>query len=410
MKRRVVVTGTGIVSPLGNNIDTFWENIKQGKSGINKLNPEEFKGIGTQIGGLVKDFTPEEYFDLKELQKYDLFIQYAYAATKQALDQANLDMEQVNKQRIGVYMGSGIGGMDTLLDNHNAMLERGPRRVSPFMIPMMISNMATGIISIKTGFSGPSFSPVSACATGNQAIGEAFLNIQNGYSDAILTGGAEATINPLAFAGFSRMKAMSTQNETPTTASRPFDATRDGFVMSEGAGALFLEEYEHAKNRGAKILGEIVGYGATTDAYHITTPDYQGAANAMKIAMDMGEIHPEDVDYINAHATSTPEGDKSETKAIKSVFNDHAYNLKVSATKSMTGHMFGAAGGIEAIITLKSISENFAPATINYEHPDSECDLNCVPNEGIHTQINVALSNGFGFGGHNAVIAMKKHI
>ncbi|NDI36546.1 beta-ketoacyl-ACP synthase II [Chengkuizengella sediminis] len=408
MKRRVVVTGTGIVSPLGNNIDTFWENIKQGKSGINKFNPEEYKGISTQIGGLVKGFTPEEYFDPKELQKYDLFVQYAYAATKQALDQANLDMEQVNKQRIGVYMGSGIGGMNTLLDNHNAMLDRGPRRVSPFMIPMMISNMATGIISIKTGFCGPSFSPVSACATGNQAIGEAFLNIQNGYSDAILAGGAEATINPLAFAGFSRMKAMSTQNETPTTASRPFDATRDGFVMSEGSGALFLEEYEHAKKRGAKILGEIVGYGATTDAYHITTPNYQGAANAMKIAMDMGEIHPEDVDYINAHATSTPEGDKSETKAIKSVFNDHAYNLKVSATKSMTGHMFGAAGGVEAIITLKSISENIAPATINYENPDPECDLNCVPNEAVETNINVALSNGFGFGGHNAVIAMKK--
>ncbi|NBI27711.1 beta-ketoacyl-ACP synthase II [Chengkuizengella marina] len=409
MKRRVVVTGYGIVSPLGNNIDTFWQNIKQGKSGISKLSAEKFKGINTQIGGLVQNFIPEEYFDSKELQKYDLFIQYAYAAAKQALDQANLDMDQVNKQRIGVYMGSGIGGFNTLLDNHNAMLDKGPRRVSPFLIPMMISNMATGIISIKTGFTGPSFSPVSACATGNQAIGEAFLNIQNGYSDAILAGGAEATINPLAFAGFSRMRAMSTQNETPTTASRPFDATRDGFVMSEGAGALFLEEYEHAKKRGATILGEIVGYGATTDAHHITTPDFQGAANAMKIAMDMGEIQPEDVDYINAHATSTPEGDRSETKAIKSVFNDHAYHLKVSATKSMTGHMFGAAGGVEAIITLKSISENIAPATINYKNPDSECDLDCVPNEAIETNINVALSNGFGFGGHNAVITMKKY-
>ncbi|MDP5275853.1 beta-ketoacyl-ACP synthase II [Chengkuizengella axinellae] len=409
MKRRVVVTGYGIVSPLGNNIDTFWENIKQGKSGISKLDTEKFKGINTQIGGLVEDFSAEEYFDAKEMQKYDLFVQYAYAATKQALTQANLDMEKINKQRVGVYMGSGIGGLNTLLDNHSAMLDRGPRRVSPFMIPMMISNMATGIISIKTGFRGPSFSPVSACATGNQAIGEAFLNIQNGYSDAILAGGAEATINPLAFAGFSRMKAMSTQNETPTTASRPFDATRDGFVMSEGAGALFLEEYEHAKKRGATILGEIVGYGATTDAHHITTPDYEGAANAMKIAMDMGGIQSEDVDYINTHATSTPEGDRSETKAIKSVFGDHAYNLKVSATKSMTGHMFGAAGGVEAIITLKSISENIAPATINYENPDPECDLNCVPNEAIETSINIALSNGFGFGGHNAVIAMKKY-
>jgi len=317
-------------------------------------------------------------------------------------------MEQVNKERLGVYIGSGIGGIETILANHQAMLDNGPRKVSPFMVPMMISNMAAGIIAIKTGFKGPSFSPVSACATGNQAIGEAFLNIRHGYADGILAGGAEAPINPLSFAGFSRMKAMSTRNDAPEQASRPFDSHRDGFVMSEGAGVVFLEEYEHAKQRGATILGEIVGYGVTTDAFHITAPDFTGAANAMKLALSMGDIDVTAVDYINAHGTSTPEGDKSETKAIKSVFGEHAYQLKVSSTKSMTGHLFGAAGGIEAIITLKSIMEGIIPPTINYETPDPECDLNYVPNEALHQTVNIALSNGFGFGGHNAVLAFKK--
>ncbi|AGK55870.1 3-oxoacyl-ACP synthase [Bacillus sp. 1NLA3E] len=297
-----------------------------------------------------------------------------------------------------------------MLENHKALLEKGPRRVSPFMVPMMISNMAAGIVAIKTGFKGPSFSPVSACATGNQAIGEAFLNILHGYSDAILAGGSEASINPLAFAGFSRMKAMSTNNDSPQKASRPFDKDRDGFVMSEGAGILLLEEYEHAKNRGATILGEIIGFGSTTDAHHITTPDFHGAERAMKLALDMAQIQPTDVDYINAHGTSTPEGDKSETKAIKNVFKDHAYRLKISSTKSMTGHLFGAAGGVEAIITLKSIMEDTIPPTINYEHPDEECDLDYVPNESIQAEVNYALSNGFGFGGHNAVLVFKKFI
>lgn len=410
MERRVVVTGYGVVSPLGNDVDTFWNHIKEGKSGIGKIEDDEFKEINTQIAGRIKDFPAEEYFDKKELGKYDLFAQYAYAAAKQALDQSALNSDTVNKERIGVYVGSGIGGIDTVLENHKHLLERGVRKVSPFMAPMMISNMAAGIIAIKYGFKGPSFSPVSACATGNHAIGEAYLNILHGYSDAIVAGGAEASINPLSFAGFSRMRAMSTLNDSPEKASRPFDRERDGFVMSEGAGILVLEEYEHAKRRGATILGEIVGYGSTTDAYHITSPDFDGAARAMKLALGMARLNPTDIDYINAHGTSTPEGDKSETKAIKATFGSHAYQLKVSSTKSMTGHLFGAAGGVEAIITLKSILEDIAPPTINYENPDEECDLNYVPNEAVKMEINYAISNGFGFGGHNAVLAFKKFI
>lgn len=408
MERRVVVTGYGTVSPLGNDVHTFWKNSIEGKSGIKKIVSDDFKDINTQIAGYITDFDAEKYMEKKEVNKYDLFVQYAIAATQQALDQSNLDLQTVNKKRLGVYIGSGNGGINTTLENYSSFLEKGPKRVSPFMIPMMISNMAAGVIAIKYGLQGPSFSPVSACATGNQSIGEAYLNIKHGYSDGILAGGSEAPINPLAFAGFSKMRAMSTNNDRPQQASRPFDRNRDGFVMSEGAGVLFLEEYEHAKERGATILGEIIGYGSTTDAYHITSPDYNGAANAMRLALEMGKIQPTDVDYINAHGTSTPEGDKSETKAIKDVFGDHAYNLKVSSTKSMTGHLFGAAGGVEAILTLKSMEENVIPPTINYEHPDEACDLDYVPNNAVKQNVKYAISNGFGFGGHNAVLAFKK--
>ncbi|WP_430510347.1 beta-ketoacyl-ACP synthase II [Gottfriedia solisilvae] len=408
MSKRVVVTGYGVVSPLGNDVDTLWDHIKASKSGINKVEFEGYEDINTKIGGAIKDFSPENYFEKKELGKYDKFVQYAYAASRQALDQANLDIEKLDPNRLGIFIGSGIGGIDTVLENHQTLLDKGPRKVSPFMVPMMIINMAVGIISIKTGFKGTSFSPVSACATGNHAIGEAFLNIRHGYSDAILAGGSEASINPLAYAGFSRMRAMSTNNDEPMKASRPFDKNRDGFVMSEGSGILLLEEYEHAKKRGATILGEIVGYGSTTDAFHITSPDFHGAERAMKLALELAQIDPTKIDYINAHGTSTPEGDKSETKAIKSVFGEHAYHLKVSSTKSMTGHLFGAAGGIEAIITLKSILENIIPPTINYEFPDEECDLDYVPNKAIQAEVNYAISNGFGFGGHNAVLVFKK--
>ncbi|MDN7240620.1 beta-ketoacyl-ACP synthase II [Planococcus sp. N028] len=408
MRRRVVITGYGAVSPLGNDVDTLWNNIKQGKSGIKKIQASGYEEINTKIGGFVDDFNPENYFEKKDLGKYDLFIQYAYAAAKQALNQAKLDSASSDATRLGIYIGSGIGGISTVLENHELLLKKGPRKVSPFMVPMMISNMAAGIVAIKTGFKGPSFSPVSACATGNQAIGEAFLNIMHGYSDAILAGGTEASIHPLAYAGFARMKAMSTNNDFPEKASRPFDDQRDGFVMSEGAGILLLEEYEHARKRGATILGEIIGYGSTTDAYHITSPDYNGAVQAMKSALQMAELEPMKIDYINAHGTSTPEGDKSETNAIKAVFGPHAYQLKVSSTKSMTGHLFGAAGGLEAIITLKSLQENIIPPTINYEYPDSACDLDYVPNRSIASKVDYALSNGFGFGGHNAVLVFKK--
>ncbi|WP_174615993.1 beta-ketoacyl-ACP synthase II [Virgibacillus ihumii] len=409
MKRRVVVTGTGVVSPLGNDVETLWDNVKKGKSGIKRLESEEYSDISTKIAGYIDDFHPEKYLETKEIKKYDLFTQYGYAAAMQALQQSELNLETVDKDRVGVYIGSGTGGLQTLLSNHKTMLEKGTRRVSPFLIPTMINNMAAGLVAIKTGFRGPSFATVSACATSNHAIGEAYLNIAHGYSDAILAGGAEATITPLYFAGFSKMRAMSTKNETPEAASRPFDQKRDGFVMSEGAGVLFLEEYEHAKERGAPILGEIIGYGSTTDAYHITEPDYQGAAKAMKLAIERGEVEPEDIDYINTHGTSTPAGDISETKAIKEVFGEYSYHLKASSTKSMVGHMFGAAGGVEAIITLKSMAENVFPPTINLEHSAPECDLDYVANIALEGSINIALSNGFGFGGHNAVVAFKKY-
>ena len=409
MERRVVVTGTGIVSPLGNTVETFWNNIKSGKSGIKPLEFEGYEDINSKVAGFIDDFQPDAYLDKKEIKRYDIFAQYAYAAAMQALEEAELDMDRVNKDRVGIYIGSGIGGLNTLLENYDTLKEKGPKRVSPFFIPMMISNMAPGILSIKTGFRGPSFSPVSACATANHAIGEAYLNIKNGYTDAILAGGSEAVITPLALAGFSKMRAMSVRNDEPKKASRPFDADRDGFVMAEGAGILFLEEYEHAVNRNAPILGEIVGYGATTDAYHITSPNYKGAAEAMRLAVHMAGIQPEEVDHINAHATSTPAGDISETKAIKEVFGEHASKIKVSSTKSMTGHMFGAAGGAEAIATLKALSDNIAPPTINLDQPDSECDLDYVPNHAQETTLNMALSNGFGFGGHNSVLAFKKY-
>ena len=309
---------------------------------------------------------------------------------------------------MGIYIGSGVGGLDTILKNHRIFLEKGSRRVSPFMVPMMITNMAAGFISINTGFKGPSFSPVSACATSNHAIGEAFLSIKHGYTDAVLAGGAEAPINPLTFAGFSNMKAMSRNNDHPLESSRPFDKDRDGFVIAEGAGILLLEEYEHAVKRGAEILGEVVGYGATSDAFHMTTPDFHGAERAMSLALSMAEIQPSRVNYINAHATSTKEGDISETNAIKSVFGENAKNIKISATKSITGHLFGAAGGAEAVITLKAIENGLVPPTINLKNPDEKCDLDYTPNTAVKHDIEYAVSNGFGFGGHNASLLFKR--
>ncbi|WP_312433629.1 beta-ketoacyl-ACP synthase II [Lacrimispora sp.] len=406
--KRVVITGYGVISSSGNTVDMLWDNVVNGRSGIKKIEDPAFSDISCRIAGYIEDFIPENYLEKKEARQYDLFAKYAYAATKQAIDMAQIHETSFDKNRVGVYVGSGIGGVGTILQNHEAYLEKGTRRVSPFMVPMMISNMAAGFIAIKTGFKGPSFAPVSACATANQAIGEAFLSIRHGYTDAILAGGAEAPINTLAFSGFANMTAMSTNNDHPAQASRPFDKLRDGFVMSEGAAILFLEELEHAQNRGAKILGEIVGYGSTTDAYHITTPDYHGAERAMELALQMANVSPSQVDYINAHATGTKEGDKSESKAIKAVFKENASKLKISATKSMTGHLFGAAGGIEAIITLKALEHGVIPPTINLTNADEECDLDYVPNVAIKHTIHFALSNGFGFGGHNASLIFKK--
>lgn len=406
--KRVVVTGYGVISPLGNNVNTFWENILNGRSGIKRITDSDFSEIPSRIGGYIENFSNKDYFDGKEINRYDLFIQYAYAAAKQAIEMANVQETDFDKNRVGIYVGSGIGGLKTIIKNHEEFITKGNKRVSPFTVPMMITNMAAGIIAIKTGFTGPSFSPVSACATSNQAIGEAFLNIRHGYTDAVIAGGTEAAINPFSYSGFTNMHAMSTNNENPEQACRPFDKLRDGFVMSEGSGILFLEELEHAKNRGAKILGEIIGYGASTDACHITSPDYHGAERSMKSAIDMAGISPKQVDYINAHATGTPEGDKSETNAIKAVFKEDAYRLKVNATKSMTGHLFGAAGGIEAIISLKVMEEEMIPPTINLTVPDESCDLDYVPNKAIKYKTNYAISNGFGFGGHNASLLFKK--
>src|SRR5690625_4215405 len=372
MKRRVVVTGTGTVSPLGHDTETLWENIKHGNSGIKRLTSEDFKEINTKIAGYIEDFQGKKYLDSKEMRRYDLFIQYAYAAAIQAIDESRINLEKIDKDRAGVYIGSGAGGLTTMLDNYQTMLNKGAKRVSPFMLPASITNMASGLTAIKTGFRGPSFSPASACATSNHAIGEAYHNIAHGYSDVMLAGGAEATITPFYFAGFSKMRAMSTKSDDPKQASQPFNSNRDGFVMSEGAGVLLLEDYEHAKTRGAHIIGEIIGYGSTTDAHHITDPAPHGAQKAMQLAIERAGIHAQDVDYINAHGTSTPVGDVSETTAIKEVYGEHAYQLKVSSTKSMTGHLFGAAGGIESIITLKSMAENTFPPTINLHHPDPE--------------------------------------
>ncbi|ADY55479.1 3-oxoacyl-(acyl-carrier-protein) synthase II [Syntrophobotulus glycolicus DSM 8271] len=407
--KRVVVTGYGVISSLGNEINPFWDNILGGRSGIKSIQDSSFSEIPSRIAGYIEDFPGKDYFNGKELNKYDLFVQYAYAAAKQAVEMANVQETSFDQDRVGIYVGSGIGGIKNMIKNHEEFMARGNKRVSPFMVPMMISNMAAGIIAIKTGFKGPSFSPVAACATSNQAIGEGFLSIRHGYTDAVIAGGAEASINAFAFSGFTNMRAMSTNNEHPQQASRPFDKLRDGFVMSEGSGILFLEELEHAQNRGAEILGEIVGYGSTTDACHITNPDYHGAERSMKLAIEMAGITPKQVDYINAHATGTAEGDKSETKAIKAVFKEDAYQIKINATKSMTGHLFGAAGGIEAIITLKVLKEGMIPPTINLTVPDEDCDLDYVPNKAIKHEVNYAVSNGFGFGGHNASLLFKKY-
>ena len=409
--RRVVITGLGMVTPVGIGKDEFWTNIKAGKCGINKITRFDAEAYSTRVAAEVKDFDIEKFVEKKEAKRMDLFVQYAVASAKLAIEDAKLDLEKENKNRLGVYIGSGVGGMTTLEDQHSTLVAKGPGRVSPFFIPMMISNMAVGQVAIMTGAKGINSTTVSACASSTNSVGEALWAIQRGAADVIIAGGAEATITPLAMAGFCSMKAMTTRNDTPERCSTPFDATRDGFVMGEGGAVLILEELEHALKRGANIICELVGYGCTNDAYHITAPSDtgEGGARCMQMALDTANIKPNDVDYINAHGTSTPYNDKFETAAIKSVFGDHAYKMKVSSTKSMTGHLLGAAGAVEAAITALAIRDGFAPPTIGYTTPDPDCDLDYVVNGGVDCEINFALSNSLGFGGHNATVALAKY-
>lgn len=409
--RRVVVTGVGAVTPIGNDKDTFWESIQKGVCGIDTVKSFDASEFKCQIAGELKDFEPTDYIDKKEARKMDRYTQLALIAADEAMRTAGLDMEKEDPWRVGVITGSGVGGIATLADQHKTLLDRGPGRVSPFFIPMMISNMGAAQIAIKFGARGINENVVSACASGTNAIGDAFRHIQYGTNDVIIAGGAEAAVTPLSFAGFCSMKAMSTNNDDPKHASRPFDAERDGFVMGEGAGFVVLEELEHAKARGARIICEMVGYGATDDAYHITSPipGGEGGAKAMELAIQDAGIEPADVTYINAHGTSTKYNDSFETSAIKSVFKDAAAKVAVSSTKSMTGHLLGAAGGIEAIICALAIRDGYIPATINYKTPDPECDLDIVPNEGRRQPVEYAMSNSLGFGGHNATIVFKKY-
>ncbi|MCV0024840.1 MULTISPECIES: beta-ketoacyl-ACP synthase II [Bacillus] len=409
-KKRVVVTGLGALSPLGNDVDTSWNNAINGVSGIGPITRVDSEEYPAKVAAELKDFNVEDYMDKKEARKMDRFTQYAVVAAKMAVEDAGLEITDEIAPRVGVWVGSGIGGLETLESQFEIFLTKGPRRVSPFFVPMMIPDMATGQISIALGAKGVNSCTVTACATGTNSIGDAFKVIQRGDADAMITGGTEAPLTRMSFAGFSANKALST-NPDPKTASRPFDKNRDGFVMGEGAGIIVLEELEHALARGAKIYGEIVGYGSTGDAYHITAPaqDGEGGARAMKEAIKDAGIAPEEIDYINAHGTSTYYNDKYETMAIKTVFGEHAYKLAVSSTKSMTGHLLGAAGGIEAIFSILAIKEGMIPPTINIETPDEECDLDYVPDEARRQDLSYVLSNSLGFGGHNATLIFKKY-
>ncbi|SFC36463.1 beta-ketoacyl-ACP synthase II [Bacillus sp. UNCCL81] len=409
--RRIVITGMGVISPLGNDVDTVWNNLINGKSGITAIDTIDVSNIKTKVAGIVRDFDAEERWGRKEARKLDRFCQFALAAAEQALESSQLQLEKIDLERLGVYVGSGIGGINTFIENVNLLNERGPGRVSPSLVPMMISNAAAAQISIRLGALGPSLSPVTACSIGNSSIGEAFNTIRNGEADVIFAGGTEAAITQLSLASFGNAKALSINTE-PTSSSRPFDANRDGFVMSEGAGVLVLESLEHAIKRNAPILCEIIGYGASSEAYHMvaTHPEGRGAFLAMRNALNRAEIALQDVDVISAHATSTPLGDQSETLAIKKLFGEHAYNIPVTANKSMLGHMLGAAGGVEAIALVKSLQEGIIPPTINLTQPDPDCDLDYVPQVARKKELNIGISNSFGFGGHNSAIVLKKYV
>jgi len=409
-RRRVVVTGIGLVTPLGIGVKESWEGLIEGRSGIGPITLFDATDFPTKIAGEVKGFEPSDFIEQKEIKKMDRFIQFALAASSMAMEDSALKITDENADRVGVIVGAGMGGLPAIEHYHKVLLEKGPRRITPFFIPMLIINLASGQISIRFGAKGPNSAAVTACASGSHSIGDAFRLIQMGYADAMIAGGTEAVITPLAIGGFNAMKALSTRNDEPQRASRPFDSERDGFVMGEGSGVLVLEELNSAQQRGAKIYAEIIGYGMTSDAYHITSPspDGDGAARCMDRALKDAGIRPEDVQYINAHGTSTKQGDELETSAIKRVFGEHARRLAISSTKSMTGHLLGASGGVEAIITMLAMKNSIVPPTINLENPDPECDLDYVPNKARHMDINCAISNSFGFGGTNACLVFRK--
>lgn len=400
----------GVVTPVGSELERFWQNLLAGQSGIVRLTRFDPTGFDSQIGGEVKDFNPEQFMPPKEVRRTDRFTRYAVGAAKMAIADAALDLAKENPNRIGVLVGSGIGGMETIEDQAFTLLQKGPQRVSPFMIPMLIINMASGYISMLLGVKGPNLSVVTACATATHAIGEAARIIEHGDAEVMIAGGSEAAITRLGYAGFCSMRALSTRNDQPERASRPFDRARDGFVMGEGAGICVLESLDHALARGARIYCEIAGYGITADAYHMSAPapEGEGAARAMAAALQDAKLRPEEVDYINAHGTSTPVGDKCETAAIKAVFGNHARRLAISSTKSMTGHLLGAAGAVETAVCALAIRDQIVPPTINYEEPDPECDLDYVPNQARPMKVNVCLNNSLGFGGHNATLIVKK--
>ncbi|OQX58047.1 beta-ketoacyl-[acyl-carrier-protein] synthase II [candidate division KSB1 bacterium] len=411
MKRRVVVTGMGVITPIGLTVEEFWQSLIQGTNGVAPITRFDTTNHITKFAAQVKNFDPLNYIDRKDSRRMCLFTHYAVAAAKLAIEDSGLDFSKEDTNRIGVIVGSGIGGMITFEREYGKLFKSGPSRVSPFFIPMMISDIAPGYISIIYGLKGPNYATTSACATSAHAIGNAFRSIQYGETDIMIAGGSEAPITPMGLAGFNNMKAISERNDAPEKASRPFDAQRDGFVLSEGGGIVVLEDLEHAKTRGAKIYCEIVGVGYTADAYHITAPDSNGdgAYRAMKLAIEDAGAKPEDVDYINAHGTSTPANDKTESLAIKRLFAEHASDVLVSSNKSMIGHMLGAAGAVELVATAMTVKHDIVTPTINYEYPDPDCDLNYVPNQAVKKTVNLAISNSFGFGGHNVCIAVRKY-
>lgn len=410
MSRRVVVTGLGAVSPVGNNPETAWENLKAGKSGVVTIKRFDVSDLATKFAGEIQDFDPAALFGSKEARRMDRYTQYAMEASRQAIDSSKILENGVDRERIGLAIGSCVGGIDTTMSQYDVLKTRGPSRVNPFAIPMMLPDTAPARIAIDYGLRGPNMAIVTACATGSNSIGEAFEIIARGAADAMIAGGAEASTNPLIIAGFNVMKALSEKNDDPAAACRPFELNRDGFVMGEGSVVLLLEELEHAQRRGAQILAELIGYGTSVDAYHMAAPleDGTGAALAMRRAIERAGIEPTDIDYINTHGTGTELNDKTETKVIKDVLGEHAYNIKITSSKSMTGHLFGAAGALEAMVCVKTLNDGIISPTINYDTPDPECDLDYTPNEARQADVNTALSNSFGLGGHNATIIFKK--